>query len=62
MKETAQECDVLISPALFAYRTTKNRTTKFEPFYLLYGRTPTLPIELDIVTWPTEDISKEQFE
>jgi hypothetical protein len=61
VKETTQEWDALIAAALFAYRTTKNRTTKYEPFYLLYGRIPTLPIELDIVTWPVEDISKRQF-
>ena len=61
VKETTQEWDTLIASALFAYRTTKNRTTKYEPFYLLYGRIPTLPIELDIVTWPVEDISKRQF-
>jgi hypothetical protein len=59
VKETTQEWDALIASALFAYRTTKNRTTKYEPFYLLYGRTPTLPIELDIITWPVEDISKK---
>jgi hypothetical protein len=61
-KETAQEWDVLIPSALFAYRTTKNRTTKYEPFYLLYGRNSTLPIELDIVTWPVEEINEEQDE
>ena len=52
----------MIPSTLFAYRTTKNRTTKYEPFYLLYGRTSTLPIELDIITWPVEEINKKQFE
>jgi hypothetical protein len=61
VKETTREWDTLIASSLFAYRTTKNRTTKYEPFYLLYGRTPTLPIELDIITWPVEEISKKQF-
>jgi hypothetical protein len=61
-KETTLEWDVLIPSALFAYRTTKNRTTKYEPFYLLYGRNSTLPIELDIVTWPVEEISEKQDE
>jgi hypothetical protein len=61
VKETTQEWDTLIASALFAYRTTKNRTTKYEPFYLLYGRAPTLPIELDIITWPVEEINEKQF-
>jgi len=62
VQETAYDWDRLIPPALFAYRTIKNRTTKYEPFYLLYGHAPTLPIELDVVTWPAMEISEEQFE
>jgi hypothetical protein len=62
VQETACDWDVLIPPALFAYRTTRNRTTKYEPFYLLYGCAPTLPIELDVVTWPVAEINEEQFE
>ena len=50
VQETACDWDILIPPALFAYRTTKNRITKYEPFYLLYSRNPVLPIKLDIVT------------
>ena len=50
------------TPSLFAYRTIRNRTTKYEPFYLLYGRAPTLPIELDVITWPATEITEEQFE
>ncbi|RHZ86142.1 hypothetical protein Glove_54g112 [Diversispora epigaea] len=43
------------------YRTTKNRTTKYKLFYLLYGRASILPIELDIITWPVEEIDEKQF-
>jgi hypothetical protein len=59
VQETACDWDVLIPPSLFAYRTTRNRTTKYEPFYLLYGCAPTLPIELDVVTWPVTEIDDE---
>src|SRR6185436_3914571 len=62
ISETKYDWDMLIPPALFAYRTIKNRTTKHEPFYLLYGRSPTLPIELDIVTWPAAEINEDQYE
>ena len=43
-----QEWDTLIPAALFTYRTNQNSTTKHEPFFLTYGRTTRLPIELKI--------------
>src|SRR3954447_20034241 len=39
-----QEWDNAINSVLFAYRTAKNSTTKFTPFYLTYGREARLPI------------------
>src|SRR5215211_7799621 len=38
--------DRYIAPTLFAYRTTKHATTKIEPFFLVYGRSARLPIDL----------------
>jgi hypothetical protein len=38
--------DLYIAPTLFAYRTTKHATTKIEPFFLVYGRSARLPIDL----------------
>ena len=32
-------------PVLFAYRTSKNATTKMTPFYLTYGREAKLPVD-----------------
>ena len=40
------EWDKYIAPVLFAYRTNKHSTTKFTPFYLLYGRQARLPMEV----------------
>jgi len=37
--------DKYIAPVLFAYRTTKHNTTKFTPFYLVYGREAKLPMD-----------------
>jgi len=41
-----QECWPQVLPGiLFAYRTSKQSSTGFTPFFLLYGRTAKLPIE-----------------
>ena len=47
------EWDKYIAPVLFAYRTNKHSTTKFTPFYLLYGRQAQLPME-------TQDLEGER--
>lgn len=33
---------------LFSYRTSVHASTKYTPFYLMYGRHPVLPIELKV--------------
>jgi len=43
-----QNWDLYLPSALFAYRTIRQQTTRFEPFYLTYGREATLPIELEL--------------
>ena len=43
-----KEWDNFVDATLFAYRTKKHKTTGFTPFYLIYGRQATLPIELKI--------------
>ena len=42
--------DEFITPTLFAYRTSKQASTKFTSFYLVYGRNPQmLYMEIDKV-------------
>ena len=36
----------------------RHSTTRHTPFYLTYGRDATLPIELEISTYPTEEINE----
>ena len=36
----------------------RNTITRYEPFYLLYGRTATLPVEFDIPTYSNEPIDE----
>ena len=49
-----EDWDVFLPSALFAYRTIRQNTTRYEPFYLTYGREATLPIELEILTYSPE--------
>lgn len=48
--ENKDDWDQYISSALFAYRVKKHNTTRHEPFYLMYGRNVTLPIEFLVPT------------
>jgi len=49
-----QDWDELIPAALFAYRTARHETTKRTPFYMMYGREATYPVETLIETYPRE--------
>jgi hypothetical protein len=54
ISEKDNQWDFHLSAALFAYRTNKQNTTKFTPFYLIYGRDVILPID-DLTTSQDED-------
>ena len=45
LSENETEWDRKISPVLFAYRTSKNATTKMTPFYLTYERDAIFPVD-----------------
>jgi hypothetical protein len=49
-----QDWDRMVPAALFAYRTAKHETTKQTPFFLLYGKEATYPIETIVATYPQE--------
>jgi hypothetical protein len=42
-----EDWDEHIAPILFAYRTKIQKSTKMEPFYIVYGREARLPIDRD---------------
>ena len=48
VKENENEWETYLESVLFAYRTSKQASTKYSPFYLLYGREPRLPVDLII--------------
>lgn len=48
VKEKENEWENYLDSVLFAYRTSKQASTKFSPFFLLYGREPRLPMDLII--------------
>jgi hypothetical protein len=48
--ESKDDWDLYLPSTLFAYRTKRHNTTRHEPFYLVYGREATLPIDFAITT------------
>ena len=60
--EYKEDWDVFLPSALFAYRTIRQNTTRYEPFYLTYGREAVLLIELSIPVYPFEENAARGFE
>jgi len=52
--EYKEDWDVFLPSALFAYRTMRQNTTRYEPFYLTYGRDAVMPIDLKLPGYPVE--------
>ena len=51
--------DELIDNILFAYRSSRQDSTKCTPFLLMYGREARLPIQL---TQTTSELDEDDFE
>ena len=47
VKKGGHDWDELLGPVLLAYRATPHASSGLSPFYLLYGRNPQLPSQLD---------------
>lgn len=45
-EENSQDWDLHIPHALYAYRTAIHESTDFSPFFLVFGRSATLPIDV----------------
>ena len=58
--ERQTDWDEYLDICLFAYRTSKQETTKETPFRLLYGRDANLPI--DMAKWSTSDMFLQNIE
>ncbi|KAG9291083.1 hypothetical protein G9A89_012955 [Geosiphon pyriformis] len=61
-QENQDEWDLFIPLVLFAYQTIKQDTTQATPFKLVYGRTATLPVKIEVNTYLTEPITEENFQ
>ena len=48
VKQNENEWENYFDSVLFVYRTSKQASAKFSPFFLLYGREPRLPMDLII--------------
>lgn len=57
-RDRAKNWDTLLGGALFAIRTMANKSTRLEPFYVLYGRHAVSPRALDFPDYPVKDISE----
>ena len=61
MKDKEDHWDEYIEGALFAINTNQSTTTKYSPFYLMFGRNPRFPFEVEkssIAPSGSDDISQ----
>ena len=64
VNEHQDDWDTILDEILFAYRTSRHTSSKFTPFFLMYGREACLPIELatEVNSSDSSDESMESFE
>ena len=56
-----KEWDLYIDAVLFSYRVSKLDSTKFSPFFLMYGRKAQLPVEFNLGTSEVDE-DEHEFE
>ena len=49
VNDSHKDWDLILPYVGFAYNTTKQESTGFSPFYLLYGREAKLPLDMEDV-------------
>ena len=57
-----KQWDLFVHASLFAYRTSQHAITQQSPFFLVYGRQPNLPVELQIGSYPERPATKETLQ
>ncbi len=62
VNDQQDDWDQLVDNVLFAYRTSRQGSTKFTPFYLMYGREAKLPIDTCISLQSGDAASDEEAE
>ena len=50
-----EEWDEYLDTCVYAYNTSVQESTHFSPFEVMFGRKPTMPIDIDMATNPPED-------
>lgn len=55
VNDQQDDWDSLVDNVLFAYRTSRQDSTRFTPFYLMYGREAKLPIDASVQQRETSD-------
>ena len=48
IKDEQDQWDLFLDAVLFSYRVSRQDSTKYSPFYLMYGRNAILPVEFNI--------------
>ena len=54
------EWDEKIDTVLFAYRVSKNKSTGYSPYFMMYHRQPRLPIDVEFL--PNQSLEDENVE
>ena len=56
------EWDDYLDTCVYAYNTSVQESTRFSPFEVMFGRKPTMPIDIDMATNTPEDQLQKYLE